>query len=185
MSNYFSKIGDDGATGLLGEGRVRKDDPRIEAIGTIDEANSALGIARAICKQQVTREIILLIQRDLYKLMSEISATPENAPRFRKIDMDRVKWLEEQADSIGEALVMPKEFILPGDTFVGGVLDLARTIIRRAERRVSTLFHQSVLKNDAILQYLNRLSSLCFVLELWETLSENDSQISLAKNEDQ
>jgi cob(I)alamin adenosyltransferase len=184
MSNYFTKTGDDGTSGILGKGRVRKDDPRIEAIGAIDEANSILGIARAICKQQVTRDLILIIQRDLYKLMSEISATPENASRFRTIDSERVKWLENQTNSVGEALDMPNEFIVPGDALTGGILDLARTIVRRAERRVSTLNHQNILENKTILQYLNRLSSLCFVLEMFETLSENDSKISLAKPKD-
>ena len=185
MSKYFTRTGDDGTSGLLGDARVSKDDPRLEAVGAIDEANAALGLARATCKHFETREIILTIQRDLYQLMAEISATPDNAAQFRVINSERVRWLEEQTASIGEVIETPKDFILPGDTLTGGVLDLARTIVRRAERRVSSLYHQGGLENTELLRYLNRLSSLCFVLELWETLAVNDSRITLAKNEDE
>jgi cob(I)alamin adenosyltransferase len=184
MSKYFTGSGDDGTSGLLGEGRVTKDNPRLEAIGAIDEANAALGLVRATSKNLTTQEIITTIQRDLYKLMAEISATPENAAKFRTINFERVRWLEEQIASIGDGIEMPKEFILPGDTIVGGILDLARTIIRRSERRVSSLFHKGELENGELLRYLNRLSSFCYVLELSESRSSNDSRISLAKNED-
>ncbi len=185
MPKFFSRTGDDGTSGLLGDGRVKKDDPRFDAIGTLDEANSVLGIARSVCKQPSIKEIIFSIQRDIYKMMAEISATPENASRFRAIDGERVQWLEDQTTSIGNLFEMPNEFIVPGDTLAGGILDLARTIIRRAERRASTLLHQRILENKEILRYLNRLSSLCFVLELWETLATQEGQISLAKNEDE
>jgi cob(I)alamin adenosyltransferase len=80
---------------------------------------------------------------------------------------------------------MPKDFIIPGDTIAGSTLDLARTVIRRAERRVSTLFHRGDLHNAEILRYLNRLSSLCFILELWEIITETDLNITLAKTQDQ
>jgi cob(I)alamin adenosyltransferase len=185
MSKYYSETGDEGTSGRLGGGRVHKDDPLLEAIGTIDEVNSAFGIARAICKQEKTREIITVIQKDLYHLMAEISATPDKALNYRGIDDERVRWLEEQTTSIGETFEMPSEFIIPGDTLSGGILDLARTIIRRAERRVSTLFHLGNLENKDILRYLNRLSSLCFVLELWEIIVEKNSNISFIKKQDQ
>jgi cob(I)alamin adenosyltransferase len=184
MSKFFTGSGDDGTSGLLGEGRVTKDSPRLEAIGAIDEANAALGLVRATSKHLKTQEIIATIQRDLYKLMAEISATPENAAKFRKINSERVRWLEEQISLIGEGIEMPKEFILPGDTIVGGILDLSRTIIRRSERRVSGLFSRGELENTELLRYLNRLSSLCYVLELSESHTNDDSRISLAKNED-
>ena len=184
MPKYFTRTGDDGTSGLLGDVRVPKDDPRLEAVGAVDEANAALGISRATCKQMKTREIITIIQHDLYKLMAEISATPENAARFRAIDGERVCWLEEQTAFIGGKIEMPKEFILPGDTLAGGNLNLARTIVRRAERRVSGLYHQGDLENPELLCYLNRLSSLCFVLGLWETKTAIQSRISLAKDED-
>ncbi len=107
--------------------------------------------------------------------MAEVGATPENAPRFRKIEAERVRWLEEQTDAIEQLVNLPNEFILPGETPASAALSLARTVIRRAERRVVELFHTGGLENRALLAYLNRLSSLCFVLELFENQSAGQS----------
>jgi cob(I)alamin adenosyltransferase len=167
MSFYTSR-GDDGTTNLLGEGRVAKYHARIEAVGTLDEASAALGLARAQCLDPRSSGILLEAQRDLYKLMAEVAATPENAEKFHAIDAGRVTWLEEQTDALSKLVEMPKEFILPGDSVAGAALSLARAIIRRAERRVVELFDAEELKNPDLQRYLNRLSSLCFVLELLE-----------------
>lgn len=164
MTEYYTRSGDDGYTGLLGEGRVEKYHRRPEAVGTIDEATAAIGIARAQSRSGSTRELLLAVQRDLYNLMAEISATPENAARFRVIDNQRVEWLENEVNQIGTSIEMPREFILPGDSPAGAAFALARTIIRRAERRVAELYHAKEIDNQALLQYLNRLSSLCFLL---------------------
>ncbi len=155
-------------TNLLGEGRVTKYHARIEAVGTLDESSAALGLARAQCLDPRSGSILLEVQRDLYKLMAEVAATPENAARFRFIDASRVKWLEEQTDALSQLVDMPKEFILPGDSLAGAALSVARTIVRRAERRVVELFDAEQLSNPELQRYLNRLSSLCFVLELLE-----------------
>ena len=96
MTKYFTGTGDDGTTGLLGAERARKDSPRLEAVGTIDEANAALGVARASCALNVTFEILLEVQRDLYHIMAEVAATKETASRFRMIDLGRIEWLEAQ-----------------------------------------------------------------------------------------
>jgi len=179
MSFYTSK-GDDGTTNLLGEGRVSKYHARIEAVGTLDESTAALGLARAQCLHPQTSEIILETQRDLYKLMAEVAATPENAETFHFIDARRVAWLEEQTDALSKLVEMPKEFILPGDSMAGAALSLARTIIRRAERRVVELFDMKEITNPDLQRYLNRLSSLCFVLELLENKAAGH-QTTLAK----
>jgi cob(I)alamin adenosyltransferase len=176
----YTRKGDDGTTGLLGEDRVSKDHPRIEALGALDEASSALGLARASCQAPRTPPILHEVQRDLYKLMAEVAATPENADKFKGIDAGRVTWLEEQADEIQTIVSMPKEFILPGDTPSGAALSLARAVVRRAERRVTELFTLEELANPELLRYLNRLSSLCFVLELLENQTAGKST-SLAK----
>lgn len=176
----YTRKGDDGTTGLLGEDRVSKDHPRIEALGALDEASAALGLARASCLAHQTPPILREIQRDLYKLMAEVAATPENADKFKGIDAGRVAWLEEQADSVHNMVGMPREFILPGDTPSGAALSLARAIIRRAERRVTELFTMEELSNPELLRYLNRLSSLCFALELLENQTAGRST-SLAK----
>ena len=167
MSFYTSR-GDDGTTNLLGEGRVAKYHARIEAVGTLDESTAALGLARAQCRDPHSSEILLDAQRDLYKLMAEVAATPENAEKFHFIDAARVKWLEEQTDALSETIEMPREFILPGDSLSGAALSLARAIIRRAERRVVELYDEQEVINPDLQRYLNRLSSLCFVLELVE-----------------
>jgi cob(I)alamin adenosyltransferase len=181
MTNFYTRTGDGGTTGLLGEGRARKDAPRLEAIGTLDEANAALGIARASCKVARTPEILLTTQRDLYSLMAEVAATPENAARFRKIDAGRVAWLEEQI-AVYETQVEPtKEFIVPGDSPSGAALDLARTVVRRAERRVTGLYLGGEIENPELLAYLNRLSSLCFVLELLENQQAGKGKATQAK----
>ena len=182
MSEFFTRTGDDGFTGLLGKDRVPKHDPRTEAIGTLDESTAALGIARATCRHSLTGEILLNIQRDLYQIMAEVSATPENQLRFRSITPERIEWLESQIQAISGQVQMPREFIIPGDSPSGATMALARTIIRRAERRVTYLIHNDLLENQNIIVYLNRLSSLCFVLELLENLAAGKSSPTLAKN---
>jgi cob(I)alamin adenosyltransferase len=176
----YTRTGDDGTTGLLGEDRVSKDHPRIEALGALDEASAALGLARASCLAPQTSPILRKAQRDLYKVMAEVAATPENADKFKGIDATRVTWIEEQADEIQSIVSMPKEFILPGDTPSGAALSMARAVVRRAERRVTELFTLEELTNTELLRYLNRLSSLCFVLELLENQAAGRST-SLAK----
>jgi cob(I)alamin adenosyltransferase len=168
MSPFYTQTGDEGSTGLLGEGRVPKFDLRIEALGALDEATAALGLARATANAPEIAPMIVEVQRDLYRLMAEVGATPENAHKFRTIDDARVKWLESQTDAITAEVEVPNEFILPGEVPSSAAMGLARTIIRRAERRVVELHHASRLENLALLAYLNRLSSLCFALELLE-----------------
>ena len=166
--SFYTRKGDDGYTGLLGEGRVPKYHRRPEAVGAVDEATSALGMARAACAAPQIGPLILEVQRDLYLLMAELAATPEEAAKFRATDDKRVAWLEAQIDSLSGSVSLPKEFIVPGDSAGGAALDLARTAVRRAERRAAELYHLKEITNPSLLNYLNRLSSLCFVLELLE-----------------
>jgi cob(I)alamin adenosyltransferase len=183
MAKLYSGTGDDGFTSLLGDSRVPKYHPRTEAVGTIDEASAALGAARAFCKSEQATAALLTAQRDLYHIMAEVAATPENARRFRAIDAARVAWVENQTDLISSMVAAPSEFILPGDTPAGGLLSLARTIVRRAERRVTELLHSGDVENFALLRYLNRLSSLCFALELLENQAAGKGTPTLAKGE--
>jgi cob(I)alamin adenosyltransferase len=180
MTQFFTRTGDDGYTGLLGEGRVPKYHPRTETVGTVDEANAALGLARATCQAKPSPDILLAVQRDLYHLMAEVSATPKNAARFRAIDAARVSWLEAQIEAVSTHTAIPDEFIVPGDSLAGAALDLARATVRRAERQVAYLLHQEQLENQELLHYLNRLSSLCFVLELLENQVAGKNSPTLA-----
>jgi cob(I)alamin adenosyltransferase len=100
--------------------------------------------------------------------MAEVGATPENAATFRSIDAARVQWLEAQTDALTRIVPVPNEFIVPGENPSGAAVSFARTLVRRAERRVAELYHAGGLENPQLLAYLNRLSSLCFVLELLE-----------------
>jgi len=175
MPLLYTQAGDEGSTGLLGEGRVPKFDLRVEALGALDEATAALGLARASANSPEIAPLIVEVQRDLYKLMAEVGATPENASKFRLIDQERVRWLEAQTDAITAEIEVPREFILPGEVPSSAAMGLARTIIRRAERRVVELYHHGGVQNLALLAYLNRLSSLCFALELLENRQAGQS----------
>lgn len=181
MSKFFTATGDDGYTGRLGEGRIPKYHHIPETIGAIDESMAAVGVARASCRDSRTAEILLVVQKDLYHLMAEISSTPEHREKFRWIDDKRVAWLETEIDRIGELVEIPDDFILPGDSPSGADLDLARTIIRRAERHVAHLLHKEEVENVHLLRYLNRLSSLCFILELHENQASGTRRPTLAK----
>jgi cob(I)alamin adenosyltransferase len=182
MSNFYTRKGDDGKTGLLGEGRISKSHLRIETLGTLDEATSTLGLARAACHDPKIIASVMDIQRDLYHLMAEIAATPENALQFKFSAEERVSWLESQVEAFSSNLEIPREFILPGDTSSGAAFSLARTVIRRAERRLAELQEQGEIDNPILLKYINRLSSLCFILELVEDRSTGKSS-TLAKGE--
>ncbi len=181
MTPFYTRTGDDGYTGLLGEGRIPKYHPQAELVGAVDEASAALGLARSSCAGEDTTNIVLAIQRDLYHLMAEISASPDNVLRFRQIDSQKVTWLEQQIDALSERVALPHEFILPGDTAAGAAFAVARTTVRRAERRLALLVHEGVVQNSDLLRYLNRLSSLCFILELYEDQLAGKGQPNLAK----
>ena len=168
MPSFFTRSGDDGTTGQLGEGRLPKYHPKVETLGTLDEASAALGLARSECKAPQSAALLVEVQRDLYGIMTEVAATPKNAEHFHEVGPARVAWLESQIEAISAIAPVPAEFILPGDSLAGAALSLARTIVRRAERRLAELADKGEVENPVLLQYLNRLSSLCFVLELLE-----------------
>ncbi len=185
---FYTRGGDDGYTGLLGPGRIAKEDARMEALGAVDEANAALGVVRSLARSVEGTDTLLHIQRDLYGLMAELASPPATAARFRSIDVERVKWLEGQVDALAVLVEVPKEFIIPGDTVEGAFTDMARAVVRRAERRVADLLHRGEISNPELLHYMNRLSSFCFLLELQETglakqaAGSGGSKITLVKN---
>ena len=184
MGVFYTKTGDDGYTGIIGEGRVAKYDPRLEAMGALDEANAALGFARASIKSEVSTTTILKVQRDLYLLMAEIAASGEVVELFKKVDDGMVSWLENQIDAISGRVTMPNQFIVPGDCLAGAAMDVARTTVRRAERRVAELLHLGQIQNDSLLRYINRLSSLCFVLEIYENQADGAHPLTFSKTKD-
>ena len=165
MAKVTTGTGDSGYTSLLGEQRVPKYDERPEAFGTVDEATSALGLARALTDDGQVREAILHMQRDLYVLMAELATPPEHqAAVGMRVTAEQVAWLETLEGELKAQVEIPNKFIIPGDTPPGAALDLARTVIRRAERLVARLHHEGVVQNGDVLRYLNRLSDAVFIL---------------------
>jgi cob(I)alamin adenosyltransferase len=161
--------GDEGYTDLLGPERVPKYDLRPETCGTLDEATSALGLARALSKVEKTQEILRQVQHDLYLMMAEI-ATP--LPQIEKIPYrvtsEQADWLDSTIRELETEVEMPKAFILPGASTTSAAIDLGRTIVRRAERHAVELVHKKEMPSGNVLRYLNRLSSLLFVLARYE-----------------
>ena len=165
MAKVTTGTGDAGYTGLLGSERVAKYDPRPDTFGTVDEATSALGLARATTQDPKVKEIIYRVQNELYLLMGELATTPENYEKMGlRMTADHVQWLEEVEESLKQEVEIPNKFIIPGDTLDGAALDLARTIIRRAERMAVKLLHDGIIQNGEVIRYLNRLSDLVFIL---------------------
>ena len=160
--------GDSGTTGLLGGGRVTKDHPSIEAYGTVDEASSAIGLAKALTEDERVREIAEQLQRGLYRLGAELATNPAGTGKFDMTEEADIAELDRLLVLLEEEVEMPRGFILPGATAASGALDLARAVVRRAERRCVTLFEQGALTNRQVLRYLNRLSLLLFVLARFE-----------------
>jgi cob(I)alamin adenosyltransferase len=177
---WYTGVGDDGYTGILGRDRVPKYAIRPEAYGTVDEASAFLGLARSQATDERVRQLILTLQRDLYNMTADLATVPETATRPPWLSIKRLAWLEEQTDALGAEVEMPKAFIVPGDSVGGAALEIARTVVRRAERLAARLFHDGELRDDTPLKYLNRLSSLLFVLARVEDRAEGVDRYTLA-----
>ena len=173
MTRFYTKKGDDGYTSLLGEGRTPKYDRRIETVGAIDEANAAIALARTLSISPETAHILLDVQKDLYHIMSEVAATQENASRFRIISVERVNWLESRIDELSSKVTIPDKFIVPGDSTSGAAIDLARTVVRRAERHLVRLFHSNKLEN---LEYIALHEPVIFVVLCLRTAGKSSSR---------
>ena len=169
----YTRTGDDGTTSLFAGGRVKKDDARVEAYGTVDELNSILGSVRAISKNAEINEIIQEIQNYLFHLGADL-ATPfevENL-KIKRIAKEDVEKIERWIDEIDLRLEPLKNFILPGGTLLASFLHLARTVCRRAERRIVYLSEREKI-NTQIIPFVNRLSDLLFVLARYANKIEN------------
>ena len=180
---FYTGRGDDGSTGLLGPERVPKYDLRPETYGTVDEAQAAMGLARAGGCTPATGRVLLAVQRQLYTLMAEVAAAgqAQDGPFAGRVTADHVAQLEAWLAEFGGAVDMPKEFVVPGDSPPGAALHLARTVVRRAERRAARLADDGLLGNEQLIRYLNRLSSLLFVLALFEDQAGRSHGLTLAR----
>jgi cob(I)alamin adenosyltransferase len=168
-SQFYTRGGDDGYTGLLGPERVPKYDLRPDAYGTVDEAQAVLGLVRASGCSSRTGDILLAVERELYTLMAELAAAGDaDSPFAGSVTAAHVTQLEDWIAGIETQIPTPMEFVIPGDSQAGATLHLARTVVRRAERAAVRLLHEDLLSNQLVVRYLNRLSSLLFVLALYE-----------------
>lgn len=176
----YTARGDKGQTDLLGE-RVEKDDPRIDLIGTLDETTSSIGLGRALSQVPESGERLTAVQRDLYQIMAELAFTDSTRPDSLRLGPDRTEWLESELEVLSAEITLPRAFVLPGETVSGAALDVARTVVRRAERQAVALARAEVIGNDEIVRYLNRVSSLLFMLARAEDLRDAGSVV-LAKH---
>ncbi len=158
----YTRTGDAGDTGLFGGARVRKDAPRVEAYGTVDELNASIGMARAVQVPSVLDPVLRTLQDELFCLGAELATQPGHEDRLSvpRITSTHVQALEEEIDRHQKELPELRTFILPGGSPAGAALHVARTVCRRAERR--TLALDDV--RPELVTYLNRLSDLLFVL---------------------
>jgi cob(I)alamin adenosyltransferase len=165
----YTRKGDAGTTGLLfGGARISKADLRTDAYGTTDEAFSALGLARASLDPGSLVELILRLQRELFVVGAELATHLDRRERLTdgvsRVTAPMVTALEHEIDALEADYPMPKEFVIPGESMAGAALDLARTTVRRAERRCVALMNEGGLPDSQVVPYLNRLADLLFVM---------------------
>ncbi len=174
MRNYagpvkiYTRGGDDGTTGLYFGGRVTKSADTIELNGTVDEAQAALGWARSMSEPQSrVNELLVHLERDLWILMAEVATLPENRHKLvagkSAVTKEMVTRLEVEIDSLSEEMDVPTAFVVPGDSQLAAALDVARTVVRRAERAAV----RADWAGTVVAKYLNRLSDLVWVLARW------------------
>jgi cob(I)alamin adenosyltransferase len=164
----YTRKGDDGTTGLLFGGRVRKDAAAPAAYGDVDEAQAALGLARAECASGSELDVLLIrLERDLWVVMAELATAPENRDKLEPgtslVTEEMVAALEPVIDDISARFTPPTEFVVPGQNRAAALLDVARTVVRRAERSCLA----SVAEGSHVIAYLNRLSDLLWTLARW------------------
>jgi cob(I)alamin adenosyltransferase len=168
VPRIYTKRGDDGTTGMLYGGRVSKADPATEAYGTTDEAVAVLGLARALCDDPGLDEEILGLQRELFVVGADLATNPKERtklePGVSLVTAGMVSRLESRIDELVARHPLPNAFIVPGANPISASFDVARSVIRRAERQVVELRDSGAEVNDEVLHYLNRLSDLMFVL---------------------
>lgn len=176
----YTRTGDDGTTGLLYGGRVSKDDIRTHAYGTTDEAVAAIGLARSFGPQAAGLfDLLIKVQRDLFVVGAELATAAKNASKLQegvsKTTESMIAALEQEIDRMTEIAPLPDYFIVPGSTQVSAALDLARAVVRRAERLVVALPSEGSLADGVVLRYLNRLSDFLFTAARFEEAATGEA----------
>ncbi|HVX33219.1 MAG TPA: cob(I)yrinic acid a,c-diamide adenosyltransferase [Solirubrobacterales bacterium] len=179
MVKIYTRKGDDGTTSLWYGGRVPKDSARTEAYGTFDEACSALGVARALCAESGAAELaadILRLQNDLFVAGAELATAPEASARLEdgvsRVTEEMVVAAEGLIDRYMAEVELPPKFVIPGGNLISAHLDVARTVIRRAERRVSTLVEEGAIASATLVHFVNRASDLAYAMARWADVED-------------
>ncbi len=164
----YTRTGDDGTTGLLHGGRISKADPAVDAYGAADEAVAVLGLARALADSGALKEDLLALQRELFVVGADLAANPGARGRLEPgvslVTPAMVERLEARIDAVVGGRPLPRSFVVPGANPVSAALDLARAVVRRAERRTVGVRETGREVNPEVVRYLNRLSDLLFVM---------------------
>jgi cob(I)alamin adenosyltransferase len=172
VPRIYTKIGDDGTTGRLYGGRISKADAATEAYGTVDEAVAALGLARALSQNEALKDEILGLQRELFVAGADLATNPKERHRLEPgvslVTTEMVERLEKRIDELVAEHPLPNAFVVPGANAVSAALDVARSAVRRAERRVVAMRDAGEQVNVEARHYLNRLSDLLFVIARWQ-----------------
>ena len=170
MVKIYTRKGDDGTTSLWYGGRVPKHHGRTEAYGALDEACAQLGVARAMCGPEQTELAadILRLQDDIFIAGAELATAPEAAERLEdgvsRTSEEMVEWVEQRIDRYMGEVELPPQFVIPGGNRLSAQLDVARTTIRRAERRISVLGGAGELAGETVIHFVNRASDLAFAM---------------------
>jgi cob(I)alamin adenosyltransferase len=172
VPRIYTKTGDDGTTGLLYGGRIAKDDLLAQAYGTTDEAVAACGLARSLTDDDEIAATLLDVQRELFVVGADLATDPASRhrlePEVSLVTTGMVDRLESRIDVLVERRPLPQAFIVPGANPASAAIDLARSIVRRAERAVVALERADRVVNPEVRRYLNRLSDLLFVVARWQ-----------------
>ena len=168
----YTKYGDEGETSLLYGGRVSKNNPHTEAYGVVDEAVSSMGLARALSQDSRVKDVLAELQLEMVTMAAELATDPAQydtfIQHFKPVTREMVATIEGLIDDLEGAIEMPKVFILPGGSPASSAIDMARSLIRTAERRAVSLREQGRLGNPEVLRYMNRLGDLLFVLARYQ-----------------
>jgi cob(I)alamin adenosyltransferase len=182
----YTRAGDKGETGLLSGERIDKDDPRIEAYGTVDELSTFLGVAKIHSSQRIA-EYIHRIQQKLFLINAELATNLDSLEfdssltRLPKVIIHDVEYLEKIADELSEELPLLTNFIIPGGTQSSAFLHICRTVCRRAERRIVQFAHSQPV-DENLIRYINRLSDLLFVMSRYENIVKGGSDQIISRN---
>ncbi len=173
------KTGDQGKSDLFSGERISKSSPRLETLGDLDELNAVLGVARAHTQTSSAQNMLMEIQKDLFRVGSEIATTKKSLSKLeQRIDNHALASLETKVQNLYKKTSLPKNFIIPGNTTSGAYLNHARTLVRRVERRAVKLYEQKEITNKFLLAWLNRLSVYLYLL----TLQEEQKPLQIRKS---